>query len=204
MQGLGGRCECALAVGDAYVGHPRPFAPPPERNGIANPAPAASLQVPLLLNIASEFNTWVAGFPPAPHATFAILHKLDHCFASLLVGEDIETHEALPGFEKGLRAGMSSTDMVRCRSLAQQARLVMVEVMKGLMGVEEEDGEGDGVVLGDDEVDEDGEESGADGVAGSAKGDVDEDASDEICMEVGSVYEQTLVRLGDRLGDTLG
>ncbi|KAK3902303.1 hypothetical protein C8A05DRAFT_33990 [Staphylotrichum tortipilum] len=162
-----------------------------------------SLQVPFLLNIASEFNTWVAGFPPSPHATFAILHKLDHCFASLLVGEDIETHEALPGFEKGLRAGLTSTDMVRCRSMAQQARLVMVEVMKGLMGAEE-DGEEEGRVLGDDEVDEEAEESGVDGPPGLAKGMVDEDAADEICMEVGSVYEQTLVRLGDRLGDTLG
>jgi len=42
-----------------------------------------------------------------------------------------------------------------------------------------------------------------DGVPELSKG-LDEDASDEICMEVGSVYEQTLVKLGDRLGDTLG
>lgn len=90
-----------------------------------------SLQVPFLLRIASDFIQYVRSFPPAPRATFALLGKLDHCFASLLCGEDIDSKEPLPGFENGLRAGMTVTDMVRCRSLVEQTRLLMVEMFSG-------------------------------------------------------------------------
>ncbi|TQN73557.1 hypothetical protein CSHISOI_01933, partial [Colletotrichum shisoi] len=70
-----------------------------------------SIQIPFLLNIASDFTQWIDSFPPSPRAAFSILKKLDHCFASLLAGRDIETKATLPGFENGMRAGMSTTDM---------------------------------------------------------------------------------------------
>ncbi|KAK4234898.1 hypothetical protein C8A03DRAFT_18275 [Achaetomium macrosporum] len=147
-----------------------------------------NLQIPLLLHIAGEFNTWLAGgLPPSPAATFAILHKLDHCFASLLSGEDIETHEPLPGFDGGRRAGMSKTDMVRCRSVVEEARVLIVEVMsRG----REEDG-----VEEDEGSDEDGDGSDATFL---------EEDEEKLFMDVARVYENTLVKLGETLGETLG
>ncbi|KAK4119233.1 hypothetical protein N657DRAFT_684571 [Parathielavia appendiculata] len=151
-----------------------------------------SLQVPFLLNIASEFNTWVTGFPASPTATFAILRKLDHCFASLLSGEDVETHEPLPGFENGPRAGMSRTDMVRCRSLVEQGRIVIVDVMS--KAVDEEEG------VQDDGNEEQEDESGHNGPRRAGKGFWD-DEEEDLYMDVARVYENTLVKLGDALGD---
>lgn len=151
--------------------------------------PAANLQIPSLLNIASEFNTWMTGFPPSEAVTFDILHKLDHCFASLLSGEDIETHEPLPGFENGLRSGMTRTDMVRCKSTVQNARVVIVDVMsKRRTGNVQE--------VPADET----EESGAEGPGGF--NDSGWDDKESLYMDVARVYENTLVKLGDTLGES--
>lgn len=156
-----------------------------------------SLQIPILLRIAGEFNTWVAGFPPSPRATLAILHKLDHCFASLLSGEDMETHEPLPGFEKGLRSGMSRTDMVRCKSVVQYTRVVVVDVMSKEAEAEADD-EDQTMAAGDETGDE--TDSGPAGKVepGAAFWDEDEE---RFYMDVGSVYENTLVKLGETLGE---
>ncbi|KAL2172338.1 hypothetical protein VTG60DRAFT_6177 [Thermothelomyces hinnuleus] len=148
-----------------------------------------NLQIPSLLNIASEFNTWMTGFPPSETAAFDILHKLDHCFASLLSGEDIESHEPLPGFENGLRSGMTRTDMVRCKSTVQNARVVIVDVMsKRRPGNDQE--------VPADET----EESGTDGPGGF--NDSAWDDKESLCMDVARVYENTLVKLGDTLGES--
>ena len=136
----------------------------------------------------------MGGFPPSPPATFAILHKLDHCFASLLSGEDIETHEALPGFENGPRAGMSRTDMVRCRSLVEQSRIIIVDVM-----TRRRNGE-DGVQEEEETNDEEEEESGPDGPDRPGGGAWNEEEED-LYMDVARVYEHTLVKLGDTLGE---
>ncbi|KAF7883481.1 uncharacterized protein EAF02_005401 [Botrytis sinoallii] len=55
-----------------------------------------NLQIPYLLNVALVMTTYPTKFPPAPVATFAVLRKLDHAFASLLRGEDSITGETLP------------------------------------------------------------------------------------------------------------
>lgn len=151
------------------------------------------------MNIASEFNTWVVAFPPSPTATFSILHKLDHCFASLLSGEDIETHEPLPGFENGLRSGMSRTHMVRCKSLVEQTRVLIVEVM-GRRARGEEDGaeEGEEITTADEE-----DESGVDGPRESSRPPWDDD-EERLYMDVARVYENTLVKLGETLSDGMG
>ncbi len=144
----------------------------------------------------------MAGFPPSPPATFAVLHKLDHCFASLLSGEDIETHESLPGFENGLRAGMSRTDMVRCRSLVEQGRVVIVDVMSRGRGEEHGVGQVTDVDEEDEEMDEVDvdAESGPDGPAPHGRSVWDED-EEGLFMDVARVYENTLVKLGDTLGE---
>jgi hypothetical protein len=79
--------------------------------------------VPYLLNVALAITEYLPAFPASPRPTFALLKKLDHCFSSLLRGRDIRTDEILPGFERGLNKGMTRTDMVRCKSLADQTRM---------------------------------------------------------------------------------
>ncbi|KAF3071533.1 hypothetical protein CFAM422_006339 [Trichoderma lentiforme] len=156
-----------------------------------------SLQIPFLLKLASDFTQYVRSFPPSSKASFDLLHKLDHCFASLLSGQDIETNETLPGFENGLRAGMTTTDMVRCRSLVEQTRVLMVEVMSsGEQEEEEEDDDED-----DDEDDGDETETGESYDAGGPSWDIDED---ELHLDAARIYENTIVHLGKRLGDSLG
>ncbi|KHN95174.1 meiotic recombination protein DMC1 [Metarhizium album ARSEF 1941] len=144
------------------------------------------LQVPFLLKLASDFTQYVRSFPPSPRATFELLRKLDHCFASLLRGQDMDTNETLPGFENGLRSGMTTTDMVRCRSLVEQTRVLIVDVLSS--GEEEEE----------EEEEEDDDESATEG---DAPWDIDEE---RLHMDAARIYENTIVQLGERLGDPLG
>ncbi|KAH6962289.1 hypothetical protein BKA56DRAFT_679798 [Ilyonectria sp. MPI-CAGE-AT-0026] len=154
------------------------------------------LQIPFLLRLASDFTQYVRSFPPSPKASFALLRKLDHCFASLLCGQDLNTHETLPGFQNGLRAGMTITDMVRCRSLVEQSRVLMVEVMSsGDPDDEESETENDT----DGEMDTD-----TDGLGPSTwDGEVDEE-EEQLHLDAARVYENTIVHLNERMGDSLG
>ncbi|KAI1494169.1 hypothetical protein F5X96DRAFT_618478 [Biscogniauxia mediterranea] len=102
-----------------------------------------SIQIPYLLNVALAFNTYLPSFPPSPRPTFALLKKLDHCFASLLVGYDIRTKDPLPGFQRGLSAGLSRTEMVRCKSLADETRMLVAMVMSGEADVDNYDSDPD-------------------------------------------------------------
>lgn len=200
-----------------------------------------------LLSIASELITWMDGFVPSPRITLAVLRKLDYCFASLLVGQDLDTHETLPGFEAGStssrrRVGLSRTDMVRCRSIAEQSRVAVVDVFRrgppdpldengrrpgrfrnasdphayqldreGTVGTEASTLQGDdgsaretaAEPTDDDDTtlmdSEEGDyEEDADG------DDEDDDDDDDVQMGVARVYEHTLVKLGELLGDQPG
>ncbi|KAK0644100.1 hypothetical protein B0T16DRAFT_430410 [Cercophora newfieldiana] len=161
------------------------------------------LQIPYLLNIANELNTWLPSFQPSPRATFRVLQKLDHCFASLLSGQDYETKEPLPGFENGLRAGMSRTDMVRCKSMVQQTRVVIIDVMSEEPEEEEEEQVAQQPAEEDDDSD--------DGPTDWAKVDLSknskkktqlyDDDDDSMFMDMARVYEKTLVKLGETLMD---
>ncbi|TPX08090.1 uncharacterized protein E0L32_010290 [Thyridium curvatum] len=150
-----------------------------------------SLQVPYFLNISNEFLTWMTSFPPSPNATFVTLRKLDHCFASLLAGEDIETKEVLPGFERGLRSGLSRTDMVRCKSVVEQTRVLVVDVMS--REPEDED-------MDEEETDGNVTESGAATDSNMSSSNWEDD-DDPFEMDVARVYENTIVALGKALGD---
>ncbi|EFZ03265.1 meiotic recombination protein DMC1 [Metarhizium robertsii ARSEF 23] len=158
-----------------------------------------SLQIPFLLKLASDFTQYVRSFPPSPRATFELLRKLDHCFASLLRGQDMDTNETLPGFENGLRAGMTTTDMVRCRSLVEQTRVLIVEVLSS-GDVDDEDDEDEDE---DTDMDMDGGESAAE--AGGNRTPTPWDIEEErLHMDAARIYENTIVQLGERLGDPLG
>lgn len=152
----------------------------------------ASLQIPFLLRLVGDLTQYVRSFPPSPKASFALLGKLDHVFASLLSGQDSETKETLPGFENGLRAGMTTTDMVRCRSLVEQTRVLMVEVLSSNHVDEEEE-----------EDDEDTEMETTDTEGGASTGatwDIDEDS---VHLDAARIFEKTIVQLNERLGDPI-
>jgi hypothetical protein len=139
----------------------------------------ASLQIPSLLNIAGAVTTYISAFAPAPAATFGLLRKLDHAFVSLLKGQDSATGEALPGFGNG-SGGLSRTDMVRLKSLAEATRVLVVEVMSKAPDAEE-----DG--LGESEME-----------TADMDLDVDEESTLEAGhgMDVARVYASTIVKLG--------
>lgn len=141
----------------------------------------ASLQVPYLLNIALAVTTYLSAFPPAPHATFALLRKLDYAFASLVRGSDLESGEVLPGFEGG-RRGLSRTDMVRCKSLVESTRVLVVDVMSK---EREDESRNEAETETETENDE-----------GEGDGDWEED---DIDMNVARVYEKSIVELGQAL-----
>ncbi|KAK1717152.1 meiotic recombination protein DMC1 [Colletotrichum lupini] len=153
-----------------------------------------SIQIPFLLNIASDFTQWIDAFTPSPRATFSVLKKLDHCFASLLIGRDIETKDTLPGFENGMRAGMSTTDMVRCRSSVEQTRLVIVEVLS-------KESDGDDGTKGDET---DANSMNSDTELEDATDTTWSEDEDSLYMDAARVYEHTIVRLGEKLGDVFG
>jgi hypothetical protein len=161
------------------------------------------LQIPFLLRLASDFTQFVRSFPPSPKATFDLLGKLDHCFSSILMGRDLETKEWLPGFENSMRAGMTTTDMVRCRSLVEQTRVLMVEVMSSGDFDDEEDEKTNDTEDEDDvgHQTDDTEMGFSDtNTLRPATWDADED---RLHLDAARIYENTIVQLGERLGDPM-
>jgi Subunit 11 of the general transcription factor TFIIH len=158
----------------------------------------ASLQIPYLLNIALAVTAYLSAFPPDPSPTFALLRKLDYAFASLLQGADIESGEALPGFEAGKRAGLSKTDMVRCKSLVETTRVQIVDIMsQGRRAYDQsQSGTGD-----EDEMDTNTDESSR--RRESPWDDDDDDGNEGRNMDIAIVYEKTIVQLGDALGTNI-
>lgn len=169
----------------------------------------ASLQIPYLLNIANEFTEWITRFPPQPTPMFTLLRKLDFCFASLLSGEDSDTRETLPGFENGVRNVMTKTHQVRCKGIVDQTRIVVVGVMAKQTAPEEQEQPDDDDSTQDND-DDDGDlvtemETDTEATVSKDRGFVDpnweDDEDDGVYMDVARVYERTLVKLGEVMGD---
>jgi hypothetical protein len=138
-----------------------------------------------LLTLASLIAQFLPSFPPAPTATFRVLDKLDLAFASLLQGRHVETGETLSGFERGKK--VSGTDKVRLKSIVDQTRVIVMDVV-GRGGIAEEPEEDDETVYmetGDEMEDVLGE---------------DADEYGEREMGVAKVYDRTVVELGDTIG----
>lgn len=141
---------------------------------------------------------------------FLALRKLDFCFASLLSGEDIDTKETLPGFENGIRGVMTRTHMVRCKGIVEQTRTVIVGVMSKQTEPEQQAGRDSDDDNDDDDDDlvtemETDTEAEITDSAAEDQGFVDpnwEDEDDEVYMDVARVYERTLVKLGEVMGDS--
>ncbi|KAK2796847.1 hypothetical protein FQN50_009408 [Emmonsiellopsis sp. PD_5] len=155
-----------------------------------------SLQIPYLISLAGLVSTYLPDFPFSARATFKLIRKLDAIFASLLIGEDVETGRTLPGFTgtAGSSGGgvVSMTEKVRIKSIAESARIVTVSVQgRGDGGDEEED----------EEEDEDDEEGDGYGI-GNGYGNGGEFGAElgRWESESGRVYERTIQLLGDELG----
>lgn len=116
--------------------------------------------------------------------TFRLLRKLDSFFASLILGEDVETGQTLSGFEER-RNIVSMTEKVRIKSIAETARVIVVEA-----------GEGRDPDDDDDDLDEDDEE---DDMYMDNDGFGLGDAPGKWEMETARVYEGTIQLLGDEL-----
>ncbi|KAK2740476.1 hypothetical protein FQN57_006103 [Myotisia sp. PD_48] len=154
-----------------------------------------SLQVPYLISLAGLVNSYLVDFPFMPRSTFRLLHKLDDTFASLLLGEDVETGAKLPGYEYR-KDQVSMTEKVRIKSITEHTRMTIFDVADKVGGSvmpdeeeEEEEEEEDG-----DEGDDENEDVG---------NDIGGDFADPLGrweMEAAKVYEKTVQLLGDELG----
>lgn len=95
-----------------------------------------------------------------------------------------------------MRAGMTVTDMVRCRSLVEQTRVLMVEVLSTPAEIEEEEEYEE-----EDTVDTESDQPGLSGNSMSVTWDIDDD---RLHLDAARIYEQTIIQLNERLGDPLG
>ncbi|USW49078.1 Putative general transcription factor TFIIH, subunit Tfb6 [Septoria linicola] len=153
-----------------------------------------SLQVPYLISLALLVGNIIQAMPPTPKSLFRTLDKLDHAFASLLQGRDVDTGERLPGFA-GER-GVSGTEKVRIRSLVERTRVNVVEAFKkGEFEYEEPEIE--------ELEDEDKMDTDTDGelVLENAENDgLDDDhENNDFNLKIARVYDATMVELGDSL-----
>ncbi|KAL4945953.1 hypothetical protein BDV06DRAFT_174654 [Aspergillus oleicola] len=149
-----------------------------------------TLQIPYLISLSVLVNTYLTSYPFTPKSTFRLLRKLDSFFASLILGEDAETGKPLSGFEGG-RGLVSMTEKVRIKSIAEAARVGVVEVVE--RGEDDFENEDRGEEDGDLDDDEDDDELGVD-FGGSGSG------PSRWEMETARVYEKTIQLLGDELG----
>lgn len=147
-----------------------------------------SLQVPYLISIALLVGSIIQSMPLTPRSLFRLLRKLDHALASLLQGRDFDTGERLPGFV-GNR-GVSGTEKVRIRSLVQRTRVDIVEAFKKVEFEydESEETEGDNKMEAD-----------TNGELVLEGDDREENLEDDVDVQIGRVYDRTMVELGDTL-----
>lgn len=152
-----------------------------------------SLQIPYLLSLGLLVGAVVADMPPSPKGLFRVIDKLDHCFASLIQGRDVDTGERLPGFEG--RRGVSGTEKVRIRSLVERTRVGVVEAFK--RGEFEFEGEELEEEVGENEIDMDTEMDGELVLEGADLQGAEEEESYD--MQLARVYDRTIQELGDSL-----
>lgn len=150
-----------------------------------------NLQVPFLINLAVLLSTVINAMPPSPNSLFRVLRKFDLAFASLIQSRNLETGEALPGFEG--KKGISVTEKVRIRSLVERTRIEVMETFKrGEFAFEEPESEVvDGIEHGENELVVEGEDM--------DPGEEEEGEEDSYDMQLARVYDQTLQELGDSL-----
>ncbi|PYH42198.1 general transcription factor IIH subunit TFB6 family [Aspergillus saccharolyticus JOP 1030-1] len=153
-----------------------------------------SLQLPYLISLAVQVNSYLPDYPFSSKATFRLLRKLDLIFASLLLGEDAESGVPLPGFE-GRTNVVSMTEKVRIKSIAETCRVVVVEAREQEDLDDGDKGAGNGI----DDTSEEDEES-EDEMMNDAMETNEYPIPGRWEMEAAKVYEKTIELLGDELG----
>ncbi|KAK4555738.1 hypothetical protein LTR86_006958 [Recurvomyces mirabilis] len=154
-----------------------------------------SLQIPYLISIGLLLSSVIGGMPPSPRSLFKCLGKLDHCFASLIQGREIETGERLPGFF-GYK-GVSDTEKVRIRSLVERTRVGVVEAFKkGELDMDEGD---EDVKQSEEENDDDDMDLDDELVLENPSSNVGDDDDDSHDMQLARVYDHTIQELGGSL-----
>lgn len=171
----------------------------------------ASLQVQYLLQIANDFNDYLASFQLNLEVTFTFLDVLDRCFYALITGNPANPNST-PISAPMTSRYLSTTEKVRLNSIIQRTRLHMVKIIEdgpsNIQGNEMEDmtmsvEESTGFVR-------DGTSSGttpATDISDVPRGrdkamDQDEDEDDDDIeweMAVARVYELSLTEVGEQL-----
>ncbi|KAF2666600.1 hypothetical protein BT63DRAFT_457549 [Microthyrium microscopicum] len=155
-----------------------------------------SLQVPYLLSIALLTVDFLPSFPPSPTATFRLLNRLDVAFASLIQGQNVETGERLPGFERG--PAVSTTQKIRIKSLVERTRMTAIRVLGPSGGTD--------ISVQEESMDVDTETDYADFGFESDDEDEDDELDDHDIgrreMGIARIYDRTVVELGEVLGQT--
>ncbi|PWY77120.1 hypothetical protein BO70DRAFT_398009 [Aspergillus heteromorphus CBS 117.55] len=146
-----------------------------------------SLQIPHLISLAVQVNSYLPEYPFSAKATFRLLRKLDEVFAALLTGVDGEG-KTVSGCEGSIGGVVSMTEKVRIKSIAEMGRVVVVDVRER----EREDG-------GEDEDDEDDDDDDED--FGDGLGTDEYPPPGKWEMETAKVYEKTIQLLGDDLAE---
>lgn len=82
-----------------------------------------------LLSIADSLTEFITGYPPDPVPTIRIFQKLDQIFARLLDSQNL----AGPSSNK---KGLTQTEKIRLESIAERARIVVMEQFEGVKGYE--------------------------------------------------------------------
>jgi hypothetical protein len=149
-----------------------------------------------LISLAGLVNTYLPDYPFSPRATFRLLKKLDVTFASLLLGEDVESGAPLSGFENR-RQVVSMTEKVRIKSIAETSRMAVFEARDR---EDDETMEGDG--SDDDDDDDDMDLDGGPPNGGDNFGIDDRylEGPGRWEMEAARIYERTIQLSGDELG----
>ena len=159
-----------------------------------------SLQVPYIIGLALLLSTVITAMPLEPKSLFRCLGKVDHCFASLVQGTDVETGEMLPGYaDMGSKRGANGTEKVRIRSLVERTRVSVFEAFKKGEFEDEVPGE-DGSAV-ETHTDMEGGLEGRFVLDGQDHREfaADEAEEDNWDMQLARVYDRTIQELGDTL-----
>ncbi|GLA27865.1 hypothetical protein AnigIFM63326_005426 [Aspergillus niger] len=139
-----------------------------------------SLQIPYLISLAIQVNSYLPEYPFSAAPTFRLLRKLDEVFAELLGGGNEEK-----------KSVVSMTEKVRIKSIAESCRVLVVETREK----ENEDANGE------DDYDEDEDEEFEDVYGNANKLEDYMPIPGKWEMETAKVYERTIQLLGDELGN---
>lgn len=178
----------------------------------------ASIQIAYLLQIANNFNEYLASFTPHFPSIFSFLDTLDRSFYSLITGQP-SSPVGSPISEPMSKHRLSTTEKVRLKSIIERTRLHVVKIMEeGPSNMEDMDiptesdphihnplspsSERDTVQDATRDGLLEGENRGRDSGDNGEEDEEDEDEDVDIEMLVAKIYERCLFEVGESLKRT--